>query len=375
VKNNPTNILHRAWPNPGNAPPNSSMFDTPIASTFSPSDFRSSTQVGDLDTHVISESLDGPHERDEDGAVDRAANDETLGPTIEEAGVDVLARYWPYCVGGRPYWGIWWNEPAMLRAVARVSLSVARVRGSISIDTIDRCVRALVREHELFHYIVEYAAAHVGSQLGSDFYLPSLSLPTRSNLEEPLASAWEMAAIGNLRPRKGETLPDIRAIGQIWREGSLPFPYNHWKDAQRDWSTLVENHASTLGMPAPAGHLYLDLLRTLPANRLASHVPEHHVGLDRVRRSQHAPLLEFLRRPPVKQVIRHARRAETKGEPPGVRVDVRSKHPVAVSREGKSRPITLDPSKWDRTPDAVLSQLADLFDLPKVEYLAQVQAC
>jgi hypothetical protein len=57
----------------------------------------------------------------------------------------------------------------------------------------------------------------------------------------------------------------------------------------------------------------------------------------------------------------------------GLSIEERSKHPCAITREGKPRPITLDPVKWDRTPESVIKQLADLFDLPRSEYLAQLE--
>jgi len=314
------------------------------------------------------------------GELEKIAADHELGPDKRGDGtngtqiMDVIALYAPYSFWGPFRWGIWWNEPAMLRATAQLALDAHRHSPSISFAMVAHTLRRTIRQHEVFHFAVEYTAAHIGRQHRQDFYRPSAGRSARGHHEEILATAYEMKF---LQTRRASTkLPPgvLSAVKTAWLATPLAGPYALWREASDEsgWAHHVEQHAHALSMPGDAGHLYSDLARLAPATATPSVLPEYRVGLNRILIGPHGHLWARVSRPSVEQVIRHARRAARLGIPSGVRVEQRSKHPLAIVREGKLRPVTVDPVKWDRVDHPVVGQLAELFDLTRIDYLREV---
>lgn len=292
-----------------------------------------------------------------------------LGPLVSDLGDEALAFYVPYSFGGPSLWGIWWNEPAMLRAIAQVALSMNRLISHTTISAVAHYLRRTIRQHELFHFTVEYTSAHIGVQHSTDFYRPSFTSGTRRELEEQLATAWEMYWLENRRGGRRASLNVVRVLQAVWESQPLPFPYDGWPKARKDWVSFARNHAKELGMFPEAGDLYKDLIKLVPADPRPAVIPEYSVGIKRVSR---IPLWWRLSPPAPKAVIHHAERAKRNGSPPGVDVIKKRRHPVAISRRGKRRPITIDSEKWDRVDYPILKQLADLFDLSMQDYVEAV---
>lgn len=322
--------------------------------------------------------LDVNDEDDDDevlGALHGIANDAELGPIVEEEGTEALAWYCPYAFYGPDAWGIWWNEPAMLRAAARLTLRARREHAAVRFAMAGHCLRRTVRQHELFHFTVEYTAAHLSLQRHGDCYRPSFSSSTRREREEVLATAWEMAWLSKRAASEALPAAALKAIRAAWRETPRPPPYSEWENATGpQWQGVAEQHADALcGMPA-AGRLYGDLIRLAPRTPAPDVVPEYSVGVPLILKRGYASALGRLAPPTVRQVLRHARAAEFSGRPPGVHFEQRSKHDAAVVRAGKPRPVTLDKTKWDRVDWPIVGQLADLFDLSRQAYLQEIYA-
>ena len=102
----------------------------------------------------------------------------------------MLACYVPWSLGGRDGGGIVWNEPALFRAAVRLSLRASAICPDVGVDMVMQCLRRTVRQHELFHFTVEYAAAHLSLQHGRDCYRPNFKHPASSEWEERPAPAW-----------------------------------------------------------------------------------------------------------------------------------------------------------------------------------------
>lgn len=257
------------FPLPRNESGPRSAFDFPLASRD-----QTDAEEDSPDDYDDAFSLEELH---------KIAEDPELGPTVEEGGTDVLACYMPWSLGGPGRWGIVWNEPAMFRALIRLILKAELKCSEVTLDMVAQCLRRVVRQHELFHFTVEYAAAHLSLQHGRDCYRPNFKHPARSEWEERLATAWEMEWLASRKPSKLLPAPALNAIRDAWRETPRPHPYSQWKDAAGSrWQAAAEAHAAVLcGIPA-AGRLYRDLVHLAPQNPASSVVPEYSFGLQRV---------------------------------------------------------------------------------------------
>ena len=237
----------------------------------------------DSETH---EHDDGEKHEDDERMKERflkLVDDDEFAPTVEEGGTDVLACYVPWSLGGRDGWGIVWNEPALFRAAVRLSLRASAICPDVGIDMVMQCLRRTVRQHELFHFAVEYTAAHLSLQREADCYRPRFKDPDKIAWEERLATAWEMEWLGGRQASKFVPAPALKAIRDAWRETRRPSPYSQWEDAAGPrWLQAAEAHADALcGIPA-AGRLYRDLLQLAPRSPTSGVVPEYSFGLSRL---------------------------------------------------------------------------------------------
>jgi len=241
------------------------MFDWPI----------SGVEHEDSETH-----------EEEEGWTERfieLVDDDEFAPTVEEGGTDVLACYVPWSLGGRGGWGIVWNEPALFRAAMRLSHRANAICADVEASMVFRCLRRTVRQHELFHFAVEYTAAHLSLQREMDCYRPRFKDPDKVAWEERLATAWEMEWLGGRQASKLIPAPALKAIRHAWRETPRPSPYSQWEDAAGPrWLEAAEAHADALcGIPA-AGRLYRDLLQLAPRSPTSGVVPEYSFGISRL---------------------------------------------------------------------------------------------
>jgi hypothetical protein len=287
---------------------------------------------------------------------------------VSREGIDALAWYCPYSSFGKS-WGIYFDVQAIDSYAKYLHRQFLDFYGFTHFGTTLRFLYDAITRHEVEHLNVELAAAMmiVDHQLPSDSYKIFRMNKAYKGLSECNATYMEFFD----RPsEKRSNSVSQNAFYYILMNQPLPLPYSNWQDKDSgDASVTLELFFGTLGFLEALNRSRS--LAGLKGKTKFIKVPHYYWYAD-----PSDPGLEDSSckvRLDCKSTISWVKKSEKLFPGQGITVEPGNDHDIKVKSKSQNIPVKLSCHDWNQIPPHVISQLAKVYEISKIQLMERIR--
>lgn len=283
-------------------------------------------------------------------------------------GIDILAWYCPYSSFGKR-WGIYFDVQLIDNYAKHLHRQSLDFYGLTHFGTTIRFLYDAITRHEIEHFNVEMASAMmiVENKLSSNSY-NKLRLSTNyKDLSETNATHMEFFD----RPReKAANSLSQSVFYYILMNQPLAYPYSRWEELDMGYVPLMlEADFGTLGFSEE-----LSLCRELVGLKGKSKfikVPQYFWYSNPSDQTLEDSSCKV--RLDCKSTIKWVKKSENLFLDQEVKVEHGNDHDIKVKSKNQNMPVKLSCHDWNQIPPHVISQLANVYQLSKIQLMELIR--